>query len=136
VILPILEKLGKGALSSKTQILVNRITNVGVSLFVMFWGLFYKMSDAAYMYLNITGTIFLSGAFVSVVGGLYWSRANLIGGYCAMLGGAAGAIIPFFFLHIDANVAGFLAYGLALAGMIIGSLLGKAPAPQLSPAAE
>ncbi len=136
VIQPIREKLGKGALSSKTQILLNRVTNVGVSLFVMFWGLFYKMSDAAYMYLNITGTIFLSGAFVSVVGGLYWSRANRTGGYCAMLGGAAGAIIPFFFLNWNANIAGFFAYGMALTGMILGSLIGKAPAAQLSPAAE
>jgi SSS family solute:Na+ symporter len=138
VILPIREKLGKGALSSKAQILLNRVTNVGVSLFVMFWGLYYPLSDAAYMYLNITGTIFLSGAFISVVGGLYWARASLTGGYCAMLGGAAGSIIPFFFLKWDANITGFCAYGMALAGMVIGSLIGKAKAPAaaLSPAAE
>jgi Na+/proline symporter len=86
------------------------------------------------MYLNITGTIFLSGAFVSVVGGLYWSRANLAGGYAAMLSGAAGAIIPFFFLHWDANTTGFCAFGMALAGLVVGSLIGKAPAPQLSAA--
>jgi solute:Na+ symporter, SSS family len=138
VILPIREKLGKGALSSKAQILLNRVTNVGVSLFVMFWGLYYPLSDAAYMYLNITGTIFLSGAFISVVGGLYWARASLTGGYCAMLGGAAGSIIPFFFLKWNANITGFCAYGMALAGMVIGSLIGKAKAPAgaLSPAAE
>jgi len=134
VILPIRSKLGKGELSSKSQILINRVTNVGVSLFVMFWGLYYPMSGATYMYLNITGSIFLSGAFVSVVGGLYWSRANLAGGYAAMLAGATGAIVPFFFWHWDASKSGFCAYGLALAGLLLGSLLGKSPAPALSAA--
>jgi SSS family solute:Na+ symporter len=134
VILPIRSKLGKPALSSRTQILINRIVNVGVSLFVMYWGLYYKMSGAAYLYLNITGTIFLSGAFVSVVGGLYWSRANLAGGYAAMLAGAAGSIIPFFFLHWDANITGFCAFGMALAGLLVGSLVGKQPSAQLSAA--
>jgi SSS family solute:Na+ symporter len=134
VILPIRKKLGKGDMSSKSQILINRLANVGVSLFVMFWGLYYPLSGATYMYLNITGTIFLSGAFVAVVGGLYWSRANLIGGYAAMLSGAAGAIIPFFFLHWNANKVGFCAFGMAFGGLLIGSLFGKAPAPQLSAA--
>jgi SSS family solute:Na+ symporter len=134
VILPIRSKLGKPELSSRSQIMINRIVNVGVSLFVMFWGLYYPLSGAAYLYLNITGTIFLSGAFVSVVGGLYWSRANLTGGYLAMLAGAAGSIIPFFFLHWDANITGFCAFGMAFAGLLVGSLIGKAPAPQLSAA--
>ena len=134
VIMPIRAKLGQGELSSKSQILINRLANLGVSLFVMFWGLYYPLSGAAYMYLTITGTIFLSGAFVSVVGGLYWSRANLVGGYCAMLAGAAGAIVPFFFLGWDANITGFCAFGMAGAGMLFGSLIAQSPAPQLSPA--
>lgn len=136
VIIPIRSKLGLGALDSKAQILVNRLANVGVSLFVMYWGLHYQLSGAAYLYLNITGTIFLSGAFVSVIGGLYWSRASLAGGYAAMLAGAAGAIIPFFFLGWDANITGFCAFGMAAAGLVSGSLLGKAPAAAPSTAAE
>jgi Na+/proline symporter len=75
--------------------------------------------------LNITGTIFLAGAFVCVIGGLYWRRSNVVGGYVAMLAGAAGAIIPFFFLHWSENVTGFAAFGLAAAGLIVGSLLAK-----------
>ena len=119
VILPLRSKLGKtDPLSSKTQILINRVTNVGVSLFVMFWGL-------------LLGTL---GAGVLLLGGLYWKRANLTGGYCAMLGGAAGAIIPFFFFSWDANITGFFAYGLAATGLVVGSLIGKAPTAQLSPA--
>ena len=132
VIMPIRRALGKGALSSRSQILVNRIANLFVSLFLMFWGLYYTPPGAVYLYLNITGTIFLAGAFVCVIGGLYWNRSNTLGGYLAMLSGAAGAIIPFFFLHWSENITGFAAFGLAAGGLIIGSLLGrqKATAPE------
>lgn len=125
VIMPVRRALGKGALSSRSQILVNRVANLFVSLFLMFWGLYYTPPGAVYLYLNITGTIFLAGAFVCVIGGLYWRRSNTFGGYLAMLAGAVGAIVPFFFLHWSENVTGFTAFGLAAGGLIIGSLLGR-----------
>ena len=95
------------------------------SVFLIFWGLLYTPPGAVYLYLNITGTIFLAGAFVCVIGGLYWKRANLTGGYCAMLLGAAGAIIPFFFLHKSESFAGFASFGLAALGLLAGSLFGR-----------
>lgn len=125
IVLPLRQLLGRAPLSSRRQILVNRIANLFVSLFLMFWGLYYTPPGAVYLYLNITGTIFLAGAFVCVVGGLYWRRANTTGGYLAMLMGAAGAIIPFFFLGWSENVTGFMAFGLAAVGLLIGSLLGR-----------
>ena len=96
----------------------------------MFWGLYYTPPGAVYLYLNITGTIFLAGAFVCVVGGLYWSKANTTGGFVAMFMGAVGAIVPFFFLHWSENITGFIAFGLAALGLVVGSLLSpsqKAP---------
>ena len=137
IILPVRQALGKGPLSSRRQILVNRIANLFVSLFLMFWGLYYTPPGEVYLYLNITGTIFLAGAFASVVGGLYWRRANLAGGYAAMLLGAAGAIIPFFFLKTSENTAGFAAFGLAAVGLVAGSLLWpRQPAPAREGAGE
>jgi SSS family solute:Na+ symporter len=112
-------------MSSRGQILVNRMANLFVSLFVMFWGLYYQLPGAVYLYLNITGTIFLAGAFVCVIGGLYWKPANTAGGYAAMLLGAAGAIIPYFFLHWGENITGFAAFGLAAVGLVLGSLLSR-----------
>jgi len=125
VIMPIRRALGKAQLSSRSQILVNRIANLFVSMFLMFWGLYYTPPGAVYLYLNITGTIFLAGAFVCVIGGLYWQRVTVLGGYLAMLLGAAGAIIPFFFLGWSENVTGFAAFGLAAGGLVLGSLLGR-----------
>ncbi len=113
-------------MSSRGQILINRVANLFVSLFVMFWGLYYQLPGAVYLYLNITATIFLAGAFVCVIGGLYWKRTTTIGGYVAMLLGAAGAIIPYFFLHWGENLTGFAAFGLAAVGLIAGSLVSGA----------
>ena len=124
VFLPLRQLLGKPPLGSKAQILVNRVANLFVSLFLMFWGLYYTPPGAVYLYLNITGTIFLAGAFVSVVAGLYWRGANVLGGYAAMLMGAVGAIVPFFFLHWSENITGMMSFGLATAGLVIGSLIG------------
>src|ERR1700724_2182380 len=128
VILPTRQVMGKPPLSTTGQIWVNRLANLFVGLFLMFWGLYYTPPGAVYLYLNITGTIFLAVAFVCVVGGLYWKRVNTTGGYLAMLMGAAGAIIPFFFLHWSENVTGFAAFGLAATGLVVGSLVGP-PAP-------
>lgn len=125
VVLPLRRIFGKSQLSSRGQLVVNRIANLFVSLFLMFWGLYYTPPGAVYLYLNITGTIFLAGAFIAVIGGLYWKRASTLGGYLAMLLGAAGAIIPFFFLHWNENVTGFMSFGLAACGFLLGSLLGK-----------
>lgn len=131
VVTPLRSSLGKQPLSSSGQVLINRLANLFVSLFVMFWGLYYTPPGAVYLYLNITGTIFLAGAFVSVVGGLYWKRANNLGATLAMVMGAGGAIIPFFFLHWSENVTGFMAFGLAACGLLLGSFAGK-PNPRLA----
>jgi solute:Na+ symporter, SSS family len=124
VVLPLRQMMGKAQLSSRSQLVVNRIANLFVSLFLMFWGLYYTPPGAVYLYLNITGTIFLAGAFVTVIGGLYWKRANVLAGYLAMVLGAAGAIIPFFFLHWNENITGFASFGLAACGFMAGSLMG------------
>ncbi len=124
VVQPLRKIMGRADLDSKRQILLNRIANLFVSLFLMFWGLYYTPPGAVYLYLNVTGTIFLAGAFASVVGGLYWKRATTTGGYLAMILGAAGAIIPFFFLHWSETSAGFAAFGFAAVGLVMGSLLG------------
>jgi len=124
VIAPLRRASGRSPLSDKGELLLNRVCNACVGLFLIFWGLYYTPPGAVYLYLNITGTIFLAGAFVCVVGGLYWRRANVVGGYLAMLMGAIGAIVPFFVLHRSESFAGFASFGLATAGLLAGSFVG------------
>jgi SSS family solute:Na+ symporter len=111
-------------LKPKTQVLINRVTNLLVSLFVLFWGIWYTLTGPVWFYLNMAGTIFLAGAFASFIGGFFWKRANVTGGYCAMLCGAVGAI-GFFFFKVPAAWAGLGAFLLAGLGMVAGSLLGR-----------
>ena len=135
IVVPLRAAMGKRALDSKQQIRINRISNVFVSLFIMFWGLYYTLPDAVYLYLGLTCTIYLSGVFVAVIGGLYWRRANITGGYAAMIMGGVGTIVPFFVLDWSANVTGFAAFGLAAVGLVAGSLLGKQEAATVKTAA-
>ncbi len=120
----IIAPLHKKPLSSRSQVLLNRIANLFVSLFVLFWGIWYTIPGPTYFYLNITASIFLAGAFAAVIGGLFWRRANTLGGYCAMITGALGAV-SFFFFHVPASYAGLGSFTLAGLAMVIGSLLGK-----------
>ena len=124
-------------LSPRGQILLNRICNIFVSLFILFWGIWYTLPGPAYFYLQLTAVIALAGAFTGIVAGLYWKRASLLGGYLAMSGGVVGAI-AFFLLHLPAKYAGFGSFILAAIGMVLGSLLrpgNSSSAPTLQPGA-
>ncbi|HTS12789.1 MAG TPA: sodium:solute symporter family protein [Candidatus Limnocylindrales bacterium] len=123
IILPLRRK----PMSSKQQVVLNRVANLFVSIFVMIWGLWYTLPGPTYFYLNITASIYLSGTLVTVIAGLFWKRASTLGGYLAMAGGAV-ATIGFFFFKTPASYAGLGAFLLAAVGMLVGSLMGR-PAP-------
>lgn len=120
VILPLRRK----PLNSARQVMLNRVVNLFVSAFVFFWGLWYTLPGPVYFYVTITGTIFLAGTLSAVIGGLYWKRANVLGGYCAMIGGLLGAIL-FFFFHVSTGIAGLGSFVLSGSGMVLGSLVGS-----------
>ncbi len=122
-------------LSEKSKILLNRVTIVLVTLFILFWSLVYKLPGPAYFYLNITANIFIGGTLACLVFGLYWRRASRLGAYLAFLLGAASAM-GFFVLDVSADVAGFASFGLAFAGMILGSLLDPKPKAPLTESGE
>ncbi len=122
IIAPMRQATGRASLSDRSQLLVNRCCNLAVGLFLIFWGLYYTPPGAVYLYLNVTGTIFLAGGFICVIGGLYWKHANVLGGYLAMVLGALGAIVPFFFAHRSETFAGFGAFALAGLGLLSGGL--------------
>jgi SSS family solute:Na+ symporter len=130
IILP----LRKRPLSSRQQVVLNRGANLFVSLFVMFWGLWYTLPGPTYFYLNITASIYLSGTLIAIIGGLFWRRTTTFGAYMALTGGAV-ATIGFFFFKVPASYAGLGSFALAAAGLVIGSIVTK-PAPKLRTAAQ
>ena len=116
--------LWRKPVTSRGQVVLNRMINVFVSAFVFFWGLWYTLAGPVYFYVTFTATIFLAGTLSAVIGGLYWKRANALGGYCAMIAGVLGAVL-FFFFHVSSGYAGLGSFILAGLGMLLGSLLGS-----------
>jgi len=120
-------------LAPKSRLLLTRCLVLGIGVFLLFYGLWYELPGNAWDYLAVTGNIYLASVFTLLVAGLYWSRANSRGAYAALILGAIGPIM-FLLLgskySIAPEVAGAAAFGLAAAGMIVGSLSVPKPSAQ------
>ena len=121
--------------SPKKQLLLTRFLLLAISIFLLFYGLWYQMPGNAWDYLAVTGNIYIASVFTLLIGALYWPRANATGAYAALVLGAAG---PLTFLVVNAIVekshqiapaiAGASSFVLAFGGMVVGSLVTAAPA--------
>ena len=125
----IIEPLLNNKLTSNMKITISRIIILILGLYIFYWGLFYKGSDAIWDYLGITGAIYFTGAISVVVFGLYWSKASSIGAIMALIGGLSSLIglEPVrTYLGININnpaIIGMCALIFSILLMIIGSLI-------------
>ncbi len=115
-------------LSERGRILLTRILIVAVGLFLLVWGLWYEAPSTLWTYMAITGTVYLAGAFVCIVGGLYWKRASEAGALAALSLGLLA--VPGVFPWKDWGLPWMTETKIAIAtivlcalGMVIGSLL-------------
>ena len=88
----IIEPLSGKQLSSDLKILISRIIILFLGIYIFYWGMFYKGTDAIWDYLGITGAIYFTGAISVVVLGLYWPRASSTGAILSLLGGLSSII--------------------------------------------
>lgn len=88
--------LRRRELSDKQQILITRIAIVCIGVFLLVWGVWYKLPESVWNYMAVTGSVYLCGAIVILVGGMYWKRASSAGALAGLLGGLAS--IPIVFL--------------------------------------
>lgn len=119
------------------KLLTVRLLVLAIGAFLVFYGLWYQLPGAAWDYLAVTGNIYMASLFTLLVAALYWPRANSWGAIAAIILGAIG---PITFLVVNAVVekqnqisaatAGWSAFGMAFAGMIVGSLVGQVAAKQ------
>ena len=125
----VVSPLCKKPLDDKRQIKVARIAVVAIGLFLLVWGIWYELPKSVWTYMAVSGTVYLSGAAVSVIGGLYWKRASTTGATMALCGGTV-AIAGLFTKQIaeatDLTVSpvqvGFFTFGLCIVLFVIGSL--------------
>lgn len=133
----------KQPLAPKQQLLLTRLILLGIAVFLLVYGLWYQLPGNAWDYLAVTGNIYIGSVFTLLIGALYWPRANTTGAFAALVLGAIG---PLTFLVVNAivdkshqiapEIAGASSFGLAFAGMIVGSLLTAAPARKTTSSAS
>ena len=82
----------KKPLSPAARLLLTRGIVLAIGVFLLFYGLWYKLPGNAWDYLAVTGNIYLASVFTLLVAGLYWRRATAQGAYAALILGAIGPI--------------------------------------------
>ncbi|MEN6386972.1 MAG: sodium:solute symporter family protein [Phycisphaerales bacterium] len=123
----------KNKWSEKKGLLWNRMIIAAIGIFLLVFGLWYKLEGDLWAYLGITGTIYLSSISTLLIACCYWKKANSWGAGSAIIVGAA---VPFLFLicekipaarnftkTIGPYYSGISTYLLCAAAMVIGSYL-------------
>jgi len=87
--------LRRRELTDKEQIRITRIVIVSIGIFLLVWGVWYKLPDSVWNYMAVTGSVYLCGAIVILIGGMYWKRASSAGALAGLLGGLASVPIVF-----------------------------------------
>jgi solute:Na+ symporter, SSS family len=124
-----------------TTVTLTRIVAGVIGVFLLVFGLWYKIPDTAFQYLYLTGAMYTAGALGCVTAGMHWPKANNVGAYASLIMGAAAPagflmleksrdILPGWLAFItDVNIAGILSFVLGALGMIIGSLVSQRLSP-------
>ena len=127
----IISPLRKKPFSERTGLWINRVLVIVIGIFLLFYGLWYKIPGRAWDYLQITGEIYFASMSVLVVCALYWKWTHAWGGYAAIILGAVGPIVFLFlsqterFKNTPAWIPGVGSFILAALGMVVGSYLGR-----------
>ncbi len=137
----ILAPFRKNRWSEKKGILVNRFIVALIGIFLLVYGLWYKLEGNLWEYLQTTGTIYLSSMSIMLIACCYWRRANSWGAVAAIILGAACPItalavnmlvkvpgadgIPLGWakVHIGDSWINIGTYAIVAVAMVLGSLL-------------
>jgi SSS family solute:Na+ symporter len=118
--------------SGKSGLRLNRMLIVFIGVFLLLYGLWYPLKGDLWVYLQLTGTVYLSSMSVLLIAACYWKRANARGAVAAIV---VGAIVPLGYLvaqQVEATQglasfigpywSGISTYILAAGAMVVGSL--------------
>ena len=121
----IIEPLSGKNFSSRKKILLTRIIIAVLGIYIFYWGMFYKGTDAIWSYLGITGAIYFTGAISVIIFGIYWKRASSTGAQCSLVGGLSSIFGLEYFRSssISAEEVGLLCLTMSMVLMIAGSIL-------------
>ena len=118
----------RGGLADKSRLRINRITIVVIGFFLLIWGLWFEAPVSLWNYMAVTGSIYLSGAFTVIVGGLYWKKASSTGAMIALVLGlfailGLGPWTTKGILYLSDKFIGVSTFVICALGMVFGSLM-------------
>ena len=82
----------KTPFTPRQQLRLLRLFIAGVAVFAFFFSYFFGQVDYIMMFMTITGAIWVGGAGVCIVGGLYWKRGTTAGAWASLICGSSLAI--------------------------------------------
>ena len=82
----------KTPLSTKTHMRLLKLAVVMVAVIVFVFSCLFKQTQHFQIYAMVSGAVYIGGAGVVIIGGLYWKRGTTAGAWAAMITGAAIAI--------------------------------------------
>lgn len=138
----ILAPFRKTPWSETKGLLINRFIIAGIGVFLLFFGLWYEPPGDLWMYLTVTGSIYLTSMSTLLIAACYWQRANDWGAVAAIILGASVPVLllvlqkvgPWQQWFVDnASGCGIAAYVFCWTGMIVGSFLKPLFVPESQP---
>ncbi|MBN8707858.1 MAG: sodium:proline symporter [Verrucomicrobia bacterium 61-8] len=85
VILP----LRKKAFTPKQHIRLLRWSMAGVALFAFAFGCLFKQTEYVAMWWAVTEAIYVGGAGIAIIGGLYWRKGTTAGAWAGLISGSS-----------------------------------------------
>lgn len=95
VIQDVVVPLRRQPLKPKTQMLLLRLSITGVAVFAWFFSYYFGQVTYIMMFFHLTAAIFIGGAGVVIIGGLYWRRPQAGAAWAAMLTGSGVSLLGF-----------------------------------------
>jgi SSS family solute:Na+ symporter len=108
-----------------------KLSILGVGIFIFFFSLIFQQSEYIFLFMAITGSIFVGGSGAVIIGGLYWRRGTTMAAWSALITGSSVAVGGIIIQQIipDFPINGQMFWGLAMLSSsivyILVSLAGK-----------
>ena len=131
----LLEPIHKNKWSSKKGLFYNRLLICCIGLFLLIYGLWYPLNNDLWVYMQVTGTIYLSSMTVLLIASCYFKNASTLGAGVSII---IGAVIPLsylilqefsfssdFIINIGPYKFGIFSFFMSGLGMFVGSLITK-----------
>ena len=97
-----------GRLSPEQHMKFLRFAILGVCVFIVLFSYYFEQQSDIYMFMALTGSIFMGGSGAVIIGGLYWKRGTTAGAWAAMITCITIAVSSFTLEHNWSVIAKFL----------------------------